>query len=99
LLTLAASAASLLIVSGCSKDNIVVEIAAPPPVAVELKSRIRAPLCLDPRRKDYSVEELEHANVCWRQAFGVAVQKHTRLAAAVEARERAVADAIAASKQ
>ena len=70
-----------------------------PPVAVELKERVKAPLCLDPRRKDYSVEEIERAAVCWRQAFGVASQKHAALASAVEARERAVAQAIAATAQ
>ncbi|MFZ4807453.1 MAG: hypothetical protein ACOYLQ_09370 [Hyphomicrobiaceae bacterium] len=91
-------AASLLIVSGCSKDSVVVEVVALPPVADQLKTPVKAPLCLDPRRKDYSVEELEQANVCWRQAFGTAAARHQKLAMAVEARERAAAQAVAAAK-
>lgn len=89
---------SVLTLAGCG-NSVVVEPIAAPPVAGELKQRIRAPLCLDPRRKDYSVEELEAANVCWRQALGGAISRHDKLASAVEARERAVAQAVAAAKK
>lgn len=92
-------AASLLTASltGCASDNVVTQVAALPPVPVELMRYPQPPKCTLPARADYDAREvLAYAN-CYKAAYHALAGRLSGLQKAVATRELHQAKAVKAS--
>jgi hypothetical protein len=93
-LRLAMLAGFLMSVSGCGnllgseEPKILLKEAKAQPVSPEIKHLPKKPICLDPGKKDYSVQELESALACQEEYAQVVRGKYYSMKTAIEAREK-----------
>lgn len=86
--------------SGCANTVVVTEpLQVGPNVPRSLLVRPQPPSCLPPGTGDLAVTQLESVSVCYMGAEARLRARHIALQRAVEAREAAVAKALAAAKK